>query len=288
MSHYLWVAILLGILLTSAAAAPLRVMSFNLRNDDPRDGENGWPIRFPRIAETLHFYRPDVLGCQEAFDRQVKKLAGALPDYKWVGVGRDDGKTKGEYAPIFYNAARLEAVDGGTFWLSPTPDKVGSVGWDAVLPRIATWARFRDKLDGGREFLVFNAHLDHVGETARGESAKLIVARAAKIAAGLPLVVTGDFNSGPDTGAYRTMAEHLTDARAIAETTLGPAGTFGTFAPTGKPAPRIDYIFVSAGAAVRRFATLTQAWDGRHASDHFPILADVDLPAPTTRPAGER
>ena len=280
MYHYLLAAVLVGMMLSTAAAAPLRVMSFNLRNDDPRDGENGWPVRFPRIAETLHFYRPDVLGCQEAFDRQVKKLADALPNYKWVGVGRDDGKTKGEYSPIFYNAARLEVVDSGTFWLSPTPEKIGSVGWDAVLPRIATWARFRDKQDGGREFLVFNAHLDHVGETARSESAKLIVAKAAKIAAGLPLIVTGDFNSGPDTGAYKTMAEHLTDSRAIAKTVLGPAGTFGTFGTTGKPSPRIDYIFVSAGITVPRFATLTQEWDGKHASDHFPILADVELGKP--------
>ena len=264
-----------------AAAPPLRVMSFNLRNDDPRDGENGWPVRFGRIEQTLHFYRPDVLGCQEAFDRQVRKLADALPNYKWVGVGRDDGKTKGEYSPIFYNAARLEAVDSGTFWLSPTPEKIGSVGWDAVLPRISTWARFRDKLDGGREFLVFNAHLDHVGETARSESAKLIIAQAAKIAKGLPLIVTGDFNSGPETGAYKTMAEHLKDSRAIAKTVLGPAGTFGTFASTGKPSPRIDYIFVSEGIKVSRFGTLTQEWDGKHASDHFPILADVELSDPS-------
>ena len=280
---YLALAMMLiaGIPPVASAAPSLRVMSFNLRNDDPRDGENGWPVRFPRIAETLRFYRPDVLGCQEAFDRQVKKLAEALPDYKWVGVGREDGKTKGEYSPIFYNAARLGVVDSGTFWLSPTPEKIGSVGWDAVLPRISTWARFRDKLAGGREFLVFNAHLDHVGETARSESAKLIVARAAKIAAGLPLIVTGDFNSGPETGAYKTMAEHLTDSRAVAKTVLGPAGTFGTFASTGKPSPRIDYIFVSEGIKVSRFGTLTQEWDGKHASDHFPILADVELSDPS-------
>ena len=262
-----------------AGPPPLRVMSFNLRNANVFDGPYLWRFRRPRVRETLRFYRPDVLGCQEALDSQVRDLAEDLPDYRWVGVGRDDGKAKGEYSPIFYNADRLELVDSGTFWLSPTSEIVGSVGWDAALTRIATWARLRDKLDGGREFLAFNTHFDHVGEIARGESAKLIVTKAATIAAGLPLVVTGDFNSGPETAAYRTMSGLLTDARAAAETVLGPAGTFGTFTSTTRPAPRIDYVFVTNGTRVARFATLSQEWDGgAHASDHYPILADVTLP----------
>ena len=258
---------------------PLRVMSFNVRNADMPDGRHGWRFRRPRVRETLRFYRPDVLGCQEALDAQVNDLAADLPGYQWVGVGREDGRAKGEYAPIFYHAARLELVESGTFWLSPTPETVASVGWDAALTRIATWARFRDKLDGGREFLAVNTHFDHVGEVARGESATLIVRKAAEIAGGLPLVVTGDFNSGPETAAYRTMSGSLADARAAAAVVLGPAGTFGTFAAQVEPAKRIDYIFATPGTRVARFATLSQEWDGGvHASDHFPILADVALP----------
>ena len=265
----------------AAAAEPpaLRLMSFNLRNSHANDGDHDWPHRRPMVRQTLRFYRPDVLGCQEAYRDQVDALAEDLPDYRWVGVGREDGKEKGEYAPIFYNAARLELVQNGTFWLSPTPETVGSVGWDAALTRIATWARFKDKAAGGREFLAVDTHFDHVGEVARGESATLIVKRAAEIAAGLPLIVTGDFNSGPETAAYRTMSGFLTDARAAADVTLGPAGTFGTFTSATRPAPRIDYVFVTNGTRVARFATLSQEWDGgAHASDHFPILADVTLP----------
>ena len=261
------------------AGPPLRFMSFNLRNSHADDGEHDWRHRRPMVRQTLRFYRPDVLGCQEAYKDQVDALAEDLPDYRWVGVGREDGKQKGEYAPIFYDARRLELVDGGTFWLSPTPERVASVGWDAMLTRIATRARFKDKRDGGREFLAVNTHFDHVGETARGESAKLIVKKAAEIAAGLPLVVTGDFNSAPETAAYQTMTKLLTDARATAKTVLGPAGTFGTFTTQVEPPNRIDYIFVTPGTPVARFATLSQEWDGGvHASDHFPILADVTLP----------
>lgn len=268
----------------SNAAAPegrdpapsLRVMSFNVRHDNPNDGEHAWPKRRPRVREVLRFYRPDILGLQEALAHQIEQIAEDLPNYRWVGVGRDDGKAAGEFTPIFYNADRLELLDRGTFWLSPTPEEVGSKGWDADLPRIATWALLRDSAGGG-EFLAINTHFDHRGETARTESAKLIAKRAREIAGDRPVVLTGDFNATPDSDAYAVLSEAFADVRAAAEDVLGPAGTFGTFTAHEAAAPQIDYVFVTNGSAVARFATLAHHWQGRHVSDHFPIMADVVL-----------
>ena len=258
--------------------SPLRVMSFNIRYDNPGDGEHRWANRRPLVASVVRFHEVDLLGVQEALDHQVRQLAEDLPGMDWTGVGRDDGKAAGEYAAIFYNRERLEVRAHGTFWLSPTPEAAGSKGWDAALPRIATWARFRDRAGGG-EFLAVNTHFDHRGEQARRESARLLVERATALADGLPVVITGDFNSEPDSQAYRTMAAALQDARSAAPGgPFGPEGTFGTFVPHAGPAPRIDYIFLSEGVAARRSGTLSYQWAGRHASDHFPVYAEVVLP----------
>lgn len=262
-----------------AAPPTLRVMSFNVRLDTPLDGRHGWPHRRPRVRELLLFHRPDVLGAQEALANQVAHLAEDLPDHKWVGVGREDGKAAGEFAPIFYDARRLELLDGGTFWLSETPERIGSVGWDAALPRVATWARLRDRATG-TAFVALNTHFDHKGDRARAESARLIVERAAALARGGPVVVMGDFNALPTSAAYATLAAALRDARAEAGVVMGPEGTFGSFVAQAQAAlPRIDYVFASAGVRVARFATLAQTWDGgAHASDHHAVMADVALP----------
>src|SRR5690606_11916765 len=217
-----------------------------------------------------------VVGAQEALDHQVKQLMEDMHGFAWVGVGRTDGKTGGEYSPILYRTDRLELLDDGTFWLSPTPDEP-SKGWDAALPRIATWARFRDRAGGG-EFLAVNTHFDHVGEEARTQSARLIVERVKAMQGDLPVIITGDFNAQPDSDAYRTMAEAFRDARDVSTTGhFGPDGTFGTFTPRPQPARRIDYIFVNDRVEVLREATLAEHWDGRHASDHWPVFAEVRL-----------
>lgn len=258
------------------ASAELRVMSFNIRNDNPDDGEHNWKYRKPRVAEVLSFHQPDVAGFQEVYANQLADLETMMPGYDHVGVGRTDGKADGEFAPIFFNTKRLELVDQGTFWLSPTPDKVGSVGWDANLERIATWARLRDK-QTGQTTLAMNTHFDHAGEQARTESAKLILEQLNALAGEDPVILTGDFNATPDSDAFATLSSKLTDARSAADTTLGPAETFGGFEPGSAKPVRIDYVWTSPALAVRRFATLSMHWNGKHASDHFPVMADVVL-----------
>jgi len=261
----------------------LRVMSFNIRLNVSGDGPNAWPHRKDLVASMLHFHRPDVVGLQEALSEQVDDLAARLPDFAWVGVGREDGARKGEFAAIFYRRARLALRDQGTFWLSETPNVPGSMGWDAACVRAATWAEFLDAATGAT-FFFYNTHFDHVGEIARNESARLLLKDALARAGAAPVVAVGDLNCDEGALAYRLLAGgaddapfRLRDAKAQSATPHhGPSGTFHAF--TGRLRQRIDYIFVNEGVRVLRHATLADYWDGGHyPSDHMPVVADVIL-----------
>ena len=268
--------------------APLRVMSFNIRYNTPADGENAWPHRKDIAASMIRFHRADVVGLQEALLGQNQDLAERLPEYDWLGVGREDGKTKGEFSSIFYSRDRLELLQHDTFWLSSNPEEVGSMGWDAACRRIVTWAKFRDRRTD-QIFYHFNTHFDHRGEKARRESAKLLLANVQEIAGRAASVITGDFNCTPDSKPYRILTESekhepLNDAHSISVAAHhGPTGTFSGFSKPGRPGHRIDYVFVTPGAKVLQHGVLADNWDGRYPSDHLPVLAEVKI-APEEKP----
>nr|WKN36303.1 endonuclease/exonuclease/phosphatase family protein [Tunicatimonas sp. TK19036] len=255
----------------------LKVMSFNIRYDNPGDGEHAWDHRKDRVINLIHFYQPDIFGLQEAVHHQVTYVEDHFPDYKRVGVGRDDGKQKGEYSPLFFNASAFEMIDSGTFWLSTTPDKP-SKDWDAALPRIATWALLR-RTNTNDTLLACNTHFDHRGEKARVESAKLLKSKLPQLAQKHPLILTGDFNSTPTSDPYKTLAggNTLKDAYKQSEiTAVGPYRSFGGFEVVADgQGERIDYIFVSDKIKVHRYATITEEQDGSYPSDHFPVFAEI-------------
>lgn len=255
---------------------PLRVMSFNIRYNNPGDGAHAWPHRRDRAASIVRFHDADVVGLQEALKEQLDDLTARLPGYAVLGVGRDDGREAGEYTAILYRTDRLELLDHDTFWLSETPDVVASKSWDAAITRIATWARFRDRATGDA-FVHVNTHFDHVGETARTESARLLADTVATIAGDAPYVVTGDFNFTPDAAGYGVLTDRLQDARLAAEEPAhGPPGTWSTFEVGAEPLDRrIDYVFAAPAVRVLAFGTLTDSWDGAYASDHLPVLAEI-------------
>ena len=260
----------------------LRVMSYNIRYDNPADGRNGWPRRKQPVVDLLHRYQPDLLGLQEVTHGQLTDLAAALPDYGWIGVGRDDGATRGEYVPIFYRQARLALQTSGHFWLSATPDVAGSFGWDADCVRVTTWAIFTDKLSG-TTFLHLNTHFDHRGLTAQIESARLLHEFMAQQASIIPALITGDFNCTPDSVTYQA----LTASSVLADTMVtslhphaGPTATFTTdFAEPLQE--KIDYIFLytppatSPAFTVQRHAILADQQDRHYPSDHLPVLVEV-------------
>jgi len=259
----------------------LRVMSFNIRLNVSHDGPNAWPYRRDLAASMVHLHQPDVIGLQEVLPDQVDDLVARLPDFDWVGVGRDDGARKGEFAAVFYRRARLTLLDQGTFWLSETPDVPGSIGWDAVCIRIATWVKVRDTATNST-FFFYNTHFDHRGKVARQESSRLLLQDALARSGNAPVIVAGDLNCDERAPAYRLLTGdaddipfRLWDAKTQSATPHhGPSGTFHAF--TGELRDRIDYIFVSDGVHVLRHAILADYWDGkRYPSDHMPVVADV-------------
>ena len=269
----------------SAEAPPLRIMTFNLRYDTPNDGANAWPNRKDWVAALVRFHGADVVGVQEALAHMLTDLDTRLPGFARVGVGRADGRTRGEFSAILYRTDRLALLDSGTFWLSPTPSVPGSKGWDAALERVATWARFRDRRTGCSH-LQLNTHFDHMGEQARQESARLIRRRLAELADGLPIVMTGDLNAVPTSVAYRILtrdtiagaAAPLADAFGTSRAGhYGPASTWTAFRAI-EPGRRIDYVLVSAPVMVLTHGSLTDSWDGRFPSDHLPVLATLRTP----------
>lgn len=268
---------------SGAATTPLRVMTFNIRYNNPNDGVNAWPNRKAWVAKLIRYHDADVIGVQEALGGMLADLDTLLPEYARVGVGRTNGKDKGEYSAILYRKSRVEMLENKTFWLSTTPEVVGKKDWDAALERIATWGRFRDRATGCT-YLHLNTHFDHVGEKARQESAKLIRRQLSTIAGTLPVIVTGDLNSGPTSIAYTTLTTGavegglppLIDAYVTSrEGNYGPNATFNSFKEIGNE--RIDYVLVSSGIEVFKHAILTDRWDGRFPSDHLPVIASLGI-----------
>lgn len=262
------------------AQGELNIMTFNIRLNVASDSLNAWPYRKDQVASQVLFHDTHILGVQEALHEQMTDLATRLPGFKYVGVGRDDGKTKGEYSAIFYDTARLQVLTSGTFWLSLTPEVPGSKSWDAAITRIVTWGQFKDRKTR-KVFYVFNTHFDHIGKQARAESAKLILERIRSYTGNLPVILTGDFNSKPDDLPIQTITDpsnqySLFDTKALSVTKhYGPQGTFNGFGPREVDNQPIDFIFVRKGIKVLKHATLSQTWNGRFSSDHFPVWTRI-------------
>lgn len=255
----------------------LTVMSYNIRFDNPDDGINAWPNRKDQVADMIgNRYPSDIIGLQEALKHQIEELQARLPGYSWVGVGRDDGKERGEYSPIFYRTSRLELIETDTFWLSETPEIPGSKSWDAAITRVVTWAKFKD-LNSGQEFIIFNTHFDHIGEQARLESAKIIRERILQTEK-LPIILTGDFNVPENSEVYSVLADTpgLQDARYASQTGhQGPTASFSDWEVLREPETRIDYIFVNDKVRVLNHQIADDQYDGRYPSDHLPVIAEV-------------
>lgn len=279
-----YVLILLAALLALPAAAKERAdrysaMTYNIRLDLASDGDNAWPHRRDALTGLIAYYAPDLVGMQEVLLNQKQAVEADLPDYQFIGVARDDGKDKGEFSPLGFRRDRFALRDEGTFWLSPSPE-APSKGWDAALPRVASWARLHDKA-AKRNLLIVNTHFDHVGQVARVESARQIRRWiAAHHKANETVVLMGDFNAPVGSPPYAAIVEPgagaLRDTLAISRTPhFGPLGTFTGFQIERNDPKPIDHIFVGDNVTVLRHATLTQQAGGRLPSDHYPVLANL-------------
>ena len=280
---------LAALLMLAACSAPeIRVMSYNIRLGVAKDGDNAWEIRKSATPAMLKDIKPAVFGVQEAYDFQIDYVLEQCPDYKAVGVGRDDGVNKGEHMSVFYDSKRIELLDWGTYWLSETPD-VPSFGWDAACRRTATWALLRDKASK-KEFYFVNTHLDHKGVLARKNGLALIYDKIqAMNPKGLPMVLTGDFNILPDDEGLVDISKLMSSARFTAE----DADTIGSFNgfhqneySDADPSMSkedvlnklwpIDYIYYCGFDKCKTFKVVTKIYDEKpFISDHYPIYSDL-------------
>jgi endonuclease/exonuclease/phosphatase family metal-dependent hydrolase len=268
-------------LVTSAlgeSPGPLRVMTFNIRNSNAKDGADHWEHRKELFAKTVRDFDPDLLGTQEVVADQFDALGTMFPTYTAVGVARDDGKREGEWSAIYYRTSRFEALNSGNFWLSETPEKVGSISWDAACTRICTWARLRDRASG-KEFLYANTHFDHKGSVARLESARLIRKQLPSLAKGSPVILIGDFNCIEDDEPYRLLTESdgepgvpLLDTYRVVHPVRGKdEASFHGF-KGNVVGSRIDWILASRPFKATA-AEIVHARNGRLPSDHYPVTA---------------
>lgn len=258
-------------------AQTLKVMTYNIRLDIDSDGVNDWTHRKEFFNAQILFYAPDIFGIQEAKPNQILDIATALPQYGYVGIGRDDGG-KGEASNIFYSKDKFKVIESNTFWLSPTPDVV-SKGWDAAYNRVCTYALLKNK-QNNKLIWVFNTHLDHMGEEAKTKGLELILSKIEKLTGNKhSALLMGDFNSEPETDRIVALKDKMNDARTISkEKAFGPYGTFNNFKYNEASTHLIDYIFVTkeSSITVNKYAVLSDAKDLRYPSDHFPVFIEID------------
>lgn len=255
--------------------------TFNIRFDNPQDSLNNWKYRKDSVANFIRTQKLDIVGMQEVLHNQLEDLKASLPEYSGVGVGREDGKTKGEYAPIFFKKDRFEILENNTFWLSQYPDSVGFIGWDGACTRIATWAKMKDK-QSGKVFMAINTHFDHVGTEARRKSALLIIDKIKEIVGDQPAVLTGDFNVNELSEAYNTLTTNsfvLKDAHKEAENKQGVDYTFHDF---GRIEPssceKIDFIFITPNIKVSNsYIPEETRQEGKFLSDHNPEVVQISF-----------
>lgn len=291
--------------LSAVAQSSFRVGQYNMRYDSSKDRENGygWELRSKCIIDMVNYEGWDIIGAQELLHRQIVDLKNGLDGYDYIGVGRNDGETKGEYAAIFYRTKRMKCLESGQFWISETPEVAGSKGWDTSQCRICTWGRFEDK-DTKWRFWVFNLHMDHRGVVARREGAKLVLSRIRQMCGDDPYILTGDFNVDQKNEIYSIIMDSgmLQDAFHTAKHKMAETGSMNYFNPDYKTDCRIDHVFLSPDFKVHTYGLLTYSFwtpvevtpemqadidagkegvavhQQRMISDHYPVSVCVELP----------
>jgi len=262
---------------SAGASDELCVMSYNLRYASATS-PNAWPQRRPLVAECIRQVNPDIMGTQEGLYAQLKDVAEDQPGYEWIGLGREGG-SKGEFMAIFYRKARLEPLAYDHFWLSDTPEVVGSSTWGNANRRMVTWVKFRD-LKTGKQFYHVNTHLDHEIQVARERGAALLRSRVEKFGGSLPVILTGDFNCATNNQAYQNLVadDFFTDTWMNAKERRGEGlGTFNGFKEVPKTDIRIDWILARGKVEVRATEIVTFTKDGKFPSDHFPLVSWLRL-----------
>lgn len=258
-------------------AQEFKAMSYNIKYDNVNDTVNNWNDRKAAMVKLIRHYAPKFIGMQEVLHNQLSFLDEQLTSHTYIGVGRDDGKQKGEYSPIFYNTTEFDVLTSDTFWLSTTPELI-SVGWDASMERICTFGLFEHKATKQKVW-VFNTHFDHIGEEARAKSAELIAKKIKESTKGnLPVVLMGDLNLPPESAPIQFLQQQFSDGQTTTKNLFyGPTGTFSGFDHSKILDTRIDYIFTDMLEVEAYIHIDDRMENNKHISDHLPILTRLKL-----------
>ena len=274
--HFIVSVVMLLFVSVSFYGQTLKMMTYNIRLDNPSDGENAWPNRKDYFISQIQFYSPDIFGVQEATPDQVTYIASALSDYNKFGIGREEGGT-GEACTIYYKKDRFQVDKINTFWLSENPNVV-SRGWDAACNRVCTSALFKD-VKTKKFFWVFNVHLDHVGNEARVKGVQLVLSKIKEFnTKNYPVFLMGDFNSEPNTPQIAEVKKVMDDTKDVSiEKPFGPSGTFNDFKHNQPVTLLIDYIFISKNSNLKvlKHAVLSDAINLKYPSDHLPVYIEL-------------
>ncbi len=261
---------------------PIRIMSYNVRIDNPGDGTNKWINRQERVSSIIRFHNADIFCLQETLSNQVKDIKNEFPKFEYYGIGSRNGENSGEFCPIFYNKFRFKLIDKGTFWLSETPQVAGSLGKFSNLPRIVSWVKLSD-LTLAKEFYVFNTHLDYSNGQSREISSKLIMKKIAEMTTNLPVFLTGDFNERPGSKPYNIIVDTANTVKMFDPTNTatyphhGPTFTSVGWDFLGIEGNIFDYIFVNSKINVIYHAIIGDNWDGTYPSKHLPVLIEMNF-----------
>lgn len=273
MKKFFAIALAAFIMPLALNAQDIKVMSYNIRNSESKDGTNSWMYRYISTAEMFKDQQADIWGIQEAKEEQLYFIEQNFRDYKYVGGGSEDGKKKGEYTAIYWNKKTLSMLDWDMFWLSETPD-TPSKGWDGEKNCTATWALMKDKKSGNRFYFV-NIDIDEKGTEARRNSICLIMDRIASINKdSLPVVLVGGFDMKPYDALLSEVEENMSNARKTAEKT----DNTGTYNNWGKNSDILDHVFYSGFSACPEYQTVTKKYaEHKFVSDHYPMMVRLSF-----------
>ena len=265
------------------SAFEIDAVAFNIRFDNPKDGENAWPNRKEMVGKWIESESPDVIGLQEALRHQINDIKKVATAYSEYGVGRDDGKSRGEHCTILYLKKRftLDKKDCGTFWFSDTPEKIASKSWGNEIPRICTWARLIHKKTG-KGFYLYNVHYDHQSQSSRIGASNLIIERISnRKQSNEPIILMGDFNAAEKNPAITVFKEEplkLVDTFRVVKPDEKMAKTFHGFRGGSFMGGKIDHVFILPKTAKVRSAEIVRFnKDEKYLSDHYPVRAKLSF-----------
>ncbi len=258
-----------GVLASKSSASKLKVMTFNIRYGTADDGDNKWENRKDIFFDVLKNQKADIIGLQEALKFQLDEIKARFPEYEQLWVGREDGKTKGEYSAILYLKKKFKADSTGYFWFSDTPEVPDSRSWGNNVTRICTWVLLKD-ISTGKSFYYYNLHIDHESQNSREKSAGLLLKR---IDGKKNVIITGDFNAGENNRAVKEIIEGgFEDSFRVLHPNEKDVNTYHAFKGT-LTGDKIDYIFIRGTFKVNKAEIIRYNKEGKYPSDHFPVTA---------------